>query len=198
MNDSLTRYRPYIAMVFLFFVVLAGTIVLLRRPEPSPMIIITPTPRPTPTVVSLVVDVRGAVAKPGVYRFTAGSRLQDALAQAGDLLPNADTRNLNLARKLIDGEQIYIFTVGEATAAPPPNNGGRTAAATRTPMGVININSATLEELDALPGIGPAIAQRIVDYRDQNGAFEQIDDLKKVRGIGDALFAQIKDLITVQ
>lgn len=202
MDDSLARYRPYLAMMFLFVIVLGGTIWALRRPEPAALTIITPTPRPTATIASIIVDVRGAVAKPGVYTLAAGSRVQDALTQAGDALANAETRNLNLARKLNDGEQIYVPTVGEASATPPPATSGKGAppapAATKTPLGKININTASAAELDMLPGVGPSIAQRIVDYRTQNGAFKKADDLKKVRGIGDALFDQIKDLITVQ
>ncbi len=200
MNSSFTRYRPYIAMVVLFAIVLVGTILVLRQPAAAPLTIITPTPRPSATPASVIVDVRGAVEKPGVYTLPAGSRLQDVLTQAGGVLPNAETRNLNLARRLNDGEQIYVPQVGEATATAPAiaGKGAPTSAATKTPPGTININTATLEELDVLPGIGPAIAQRIIDYRSQNGAFKQIDDLKKVRGIGDALFSQIKDMVTVQ
>jgi competence protein ComEA len=200
MDPSPARYRPYIAMLFLFLLVLGGTIWALRRPEPAALTIITPTPRPTPTTALVIVDVRGAVAKPGVYTLTAGSRVQDALAQAGDVLPNAETRALNLARRVNDGEQIYVPTIGEATVPPPAVSGKnvQSNAATKTPIGKINLNTATLEELDALPGIGPSIAQRIIDFRTQNGAFEKIDDVKKVRGIGDALFSSIKDMITVQ
>jgi competence protein ComEA len=199
MNNLLTRYRSYIAMLFLFSIVLAGTIWVLRRPESPALTIITPTPRPTATLAALLVDVRGAVAKPGVYSLPAGSRVQDALAQAGDLLPNAETRSFNLARKINDGEQIYVPLIGEATAVPPATGKGvQSTTATKTPIGKININTATLEELDGLPGIGPTIAQRIIDYRNQNGAFKQNEDLKKVRGIGDSVFGQIKDLITLQ
>lgn len=201
MADLFVRYRPYLLMLFLFFLVLAGTIYFLRRPEPSAMVITTPTPKPTPTVATLVVDVRGAVSNPGVYTLPAGSRVQDALARAGDVLTNADMRTLNLARKLNDGEQIYVPTQGEATLIPPPSSSRSNPARTSTvsaPAGKININTATLAELETLPGIGATIAQRIIDYRSQNGNFQKIDDLKKVRGIGDALFAQIKDLITVE
>ncbi len=200
MNDSFARYRPYLAMLFLFLIVLGGTIFVLRRTEPAPIAIITPTPRPTATLASIIVDMRGAVTKPGVYTLAAGSRVQDALAQAGDALANAETRNLNLARKLNDGEQIYVPTVGEASATPPPANTGKSASvsASKTPLGTININTATLDDLDSLPGIGPAIAQRIIDYRNQNGAFKKIEDLKQIRGIGDALFDQIKGMVTVQ
>lgn len=200
MDDSLARYRPYLAMSFLFLVVLVGTVLALRRPEPAALTLITPTPRATATLAAIVVDVRGAVAKPGVYTLPPGSRVQDALALAGDVLSHAETRGINLARKLNDGEQIYVPTVAEATLTPAAalTKGERQPTATKTPLGKININTATVAELDVLPGIGPSIAQRIVDYRTQNGPFKKIEDLKKVRGIGDALFEQVKDLVTVQ
>lgn len=197
MEDSFARYRSYLAMLVLFVVVLVGTIFFLRRPESSATITLTTaTPRPTATAVSIIVDVRGAVNKPGVYTLPAGSRVQDALARAGDVLTNADTRTLNLARRVNDGEQIHVPTLGEVTVPPPTMARG---APTPTRLASkININTATLAELDTLPGIGPAIAQRIIDYRTQNGDFKTIEEIKKVRGIGDALFNQIKDLITVQ
>jgi len=200
MDDSLAHYRPYVAMMLLFLIVLVGTVFALRRTEPVALAIITATPRPTATLASILVDVRGAVAKPGVYALPLGSRLQDALTLAGNTLANAETRNLNLARRLNDGEQINIPTTAEATLTPAATP-GRSSAATPTaklPTGKININTAGVEELDTLPGIGPSLAQRIVEYRAQNGLFKKIDDLKKVRGIGDALFEQIKELITMQ
>ena len=200
MDDLRARYRSYLAMMFLFLVILIGTIFVLRRSEPVAMTIMTATPRPTATEVLILVDVRGAVAKPGVYTLPAGSRVQDALTRAGDLLSNAETRNINLARKLNDGEQIYIPAEGEATPLPAiaPVKSERQPTPTKTPLGKINLNTATIAELDVLPGIGPSIAQRIVDYRTQNGAFKKTEDLKKVRGIGDALYDQVKDLVVVQ
>ena len=201
MDDSLTRYRPYLVMLALFAVVLAGTVFFLRRPEPPAAVtIVTVTPRPTAPPASIIVDVRGAVNKPGVYALPLGSRVQDALMLAGDVASEADTRPLNLARRLNDGEQIYVPLVGEATptVVATPGRSVQLNAPTKIPGGKINLNTATLGELDTLPGIGPAIAQRIIDYRAQNGDFKTIDDLKKVRGIGDALFNQIKDLIAVQ
>jgi competence protein ComEA len=201
MENSFARYRPYLTMLALFVVVLAGTIFFLRRPEPPAVVtIVTVTPRPTGTSASLIVDVRGAVNKPGVYTLPLGSRVQDALALAGDLTSNADTRPLNLARRLNDGEQIIVPVIGEVppTLIAPPGRGSASSIPTKTPGDKININTATLTELDTLPGIGPAIAQRIIDYRTQNGDFRTIEDLKKVRGIGDALFNQIKDVISVQ
>ena len=202
MTDSLARYRPYLAMLALLVVVLAGTVFFLRRPEPPAAVtIVTVTPRPTAPPASIIVDVRGAVNKPGVYTLPLGSRVQDALTLAGDVTSSADTRPLNLARRLNDGEQIYVPRVGEVTPTVVATPGSRSVqlnAPTKIPGGKINLNTATLAELDTLPGIGPAIAQRIIDYRAQNGDFKTIDDLKKVRGIGDALFNQIKDLIAVQ
>jgi competence protein ComEA len=201
MDDSLARYRPYLVMLALFGVVLAGTVFFLRRPEPPAAVtIVTVTPRPTAPPASIIVDVRGAVNKPGVYTLPLGSRVQDALTLAGDVASSADTRSLNLARRLNDGEQIYVLLVGEATptVVATTGRGVQLNAPTKIPGGKINLNTATLAELDTLPGIGPAIAQRILDYRAQNGDFKTIDDLKKVRGIGDALFNQIKDLIAVQ
>ena len=199
MENSLARYRPYLAMLILFVIALIGTIFFLRRPEPSAAVTIaTVTPRPTATPASIIVDVRGAVNKPGVYTLPLGSRVQDALTLAGDVTISADTRPLNLARRVNDGEQIYVPLVGEATPTPLAATGKTAPTAPKPASGKINLNTATLAELDTLPGIGPAIAQRIIDYRAQNGDFKTIDDLKKVRGIGDALFNQIKDLITVQ
>ncbi len=197
MDDSLARYRPYVAMVALFIGTLAGTIFLLRRPEAPPTLtLITPTPRPTATMVLIVVDVRGAVHNPGVYTLPAGSRVQDALTRAGEVTSDADTRSLNLARRLNDGEQLYVPRYGEATPLPPPTPARGAPTPTRL-ASKININTASVAELDTLPGIGPALAQRIIDYRTQHGDFKTIEDLKKVRGIGEALFNQIKDLITV-
>ena len=100
MDDSLTRYRPYLAMLALFVVVLAGTVFFLRRPEPPAAVtIVTVTPRPTALPASIIVDVRGAVNKPGVYTLPVGSRMQDVLTLAGDVTSGADTRPLNLARR---------------------------------------------------------------------------------------------------
>ena len=202
MDHSLTRYRPYIVMMLLFIIVLIGTVYVLRRPESTPatIVIVTPSPRPSATVASILVDVRGAVNKPGVYSLAAGSRLQDALTLAGDMLPNADPRALNLARKLNDGEQIYVPLQGEIPPTVPSASGksDTKSAATPTRAGKLNINTATLSELDTLPGIGPVTAQAIIDYRNQNGAFKKIDDVKKVRGIGDSLYNQIKDLISLE
>ncbi len=191
---------PYLLMLLLMVGILALTVFFLRRPEPVPLAVVTLAPSATPTVAVLLVDVRGAVARPGVYSLPAGSRVLDALSLAGEPLPDGDTRRLNLARKLNDGEQIYVPSIAETTLTPAsgPAKSERQPTPTKTPFGKINLNTATVDELDLLPGIGPAIGQRIVDYRTENGPFTSIEELKKVRGIGDVIFAGLQNLVTVQ
>lgn len=137
----------------------------------------------------IFVDVTGAVNKPGVYTLTGKSRVIDAIKAAGDSAPGADLSTINLARVLSDGEQIYVDSTVVNSA------GVRVSKAVHT--GPININRATAHQLDALDGIGPVIAQRIVDYRKINGSFLSIDDLQKVSGIGAAKFAQIKSKVRI-
>jgi len=137
----------------------------------------------------IFVDVTGAVNKPGVYTLTGKSRVIDAIKAAGDSAPGADLSTINLARVLNDGEQIYV----DSTIVN--SNGVRVSKA--VPSGPININRATARQLDALDGVGPVIAQRIVDYRKINGSFLTIDDLQKVSGIGAAKFAQIKAKVRI-
>jgi competence protein ComEA len=137
----------------------------------------------------IFVDVTGAVNKPGVYTLTGKSRVIDAIKAAGDSAPGADLSTINLARVLNDGEQIYV----DSTIVN--SSGVRVSKAVRS--GPININKATARQLDALDGVGPVIAQRIVDYRKINGSFLTIDDLQKVSGIGAAKFAQIKAKVRI-
>ena len=137
----------------------------------------------------IFVDVTGAVNKPGVYTLTGKSRVIDAIKAAGDSAPGADLSTINLARVLNDGEQIYV----DSTIVN--RDGVRVSKAVRS--GPININRATARQLDALDGVGPVIAQRIVDYRKINGSFLTIDDLQKVSGIGAAKFAQIKAKVRI-
>ena len=146
----------------------------------------------TPVTIAepeIFVDVTGAVNKPGVYTLTGKSRVIDAIKAAGDSAPGADLSTINLARVLSDGEQIYVDSTVVNSA------GVRVSKAVHT--GPININRATAHQLDALDGIGPVIAQRIIDYRKINGSFLSIDDLQKVSGIGAAKFAQIKSKVRI-
>jgi len=141
---------------------------------------------------TIVVDVVGAVRKPGVYDFAQGARVVDAVRQAGGFLPDAEPQAINLARPLVDGEQIVVPKKGETPAGPATGGG-----AAQQPGGKVNINNASVSDFDGLPGIGPVLAQKIVDYRDQHGPFHSVQDLMKVSGIGQKKFDSLKDLITV-
>jgi competence protein ComEA len=134
----------------------------------------------------LYVHIVGEIKTPGMYQLPLGARLVDAVFAAGGLTADADNSSVNLARELSDGEQIVVFKVGEIAEA-----GGS------APGGLISINSATAEQLEELPGIGPALSSRIIAYRDANGGFKTKEDLLNVSGIGDSIFAGFTDLITL-
>jgi competence protein ComEA len=154
----------------------------------------------------LFVHVLGAVARPGLFEVHEGARVVDVVAAAGGLLPDADQAGVNLARPLTDGEQLYIPAQGEVPpgGAAPPGAGADGAAPIGGAPGSaggaaakVNLNTATLADLDTLPRIGPMMAQRILDYRDAEGRFTSVDDLQNVTGIGEKTFAALKDLVTV-
>ena len=166
--------------------VLSIFIVARGNTQSSPPIEIVPITIAAPEIF---VDVTGAVNKPGVYTLTGKSRVIDAIKAAGDSAPGADLSTINLARVLTDGEQIYV------DSSVVNSFGVRVTKPARS--GPININRATARQLDTLDGIGPVIAQRIIDYRKINGSFLAIDDLQKVSGIGAAKFAQIKAKVRI-
>ncbi|MDG4805699.1 ComEA family DNA-binding protein [Micromonospora sp. WMMD1120] len=142
----------------------------------------------------LVVAVAGKVRRPGLVRLPAGARLADALQAAGGALPGVDVALLNPARKVTDGELIAVGVT------PPPAPGGAAGPAVggaAPATGPLNLNTATLAQLDALPGVGPVLAQRILTHREQQGGFRSVGDLRQVDGIGDARYEQLKDLVTV-
>jgi competence protein ComEA len=155
----------------------------------------------------LVVHVVGAVAAPGIQRLPPGSRVVDALAAAGDALPDADLARVNLAAPLIDGQQVFVPRPGEpapSTLAPAGGGTGITGGgpsgtgATGTAQGgLVNLNTATAQELEALPGVGPSTAAAIIAHRDANGPFTSVEQLIDVRGIGDAKLEQLRQLVTV-
>ncbi|GAA0328662.1 hypothetical protein GCM10010319_00830 [Streptomyces blastmyceticus] len=138
---------------------------------------------------SVVVDVTGKVLRPGIQRLPTGSRVVDALDAAGGARPGTDTTGLNRARVLMDGEQIVVGASPGPAAAPPPG------AASGRPAGPVSLNSATAEQLDALPGVGPVLAQHIVDYRTEHGGFRSVDELRHVNGIGARRFTDLRPLV---
>ncbi|TDB39988.1 MAG: ComEA family DNA-binding protein [Actinobacteria bacterium] len=149
---------------------------------------------------SVTVHVVGAVKTPGVYSLPPGSRVSDAIAAAGGVAGNAAEEGINLARVLADGEQVRMLTQQEYEAggvdgagATAASGGGGSASA----GGKVDLNRATAAELDALPGVGPSTAQKIVDDREANGPFKKVEDLMRVSGIGQKKFDTLKDLITV-
>lgn len=141
----------------------------------------------------MFVHVCGAVSNPGVYQLERGSRMYEAVEMAGGLTDEADETCLNMARQLSDGEQILILTKEETAAMPKAAAGSQS---TQIP-GLVNINTATAAELTTVSGIGESRAQAIIAYREANGGFRCIEDIKKVEGIKEGLFSKIKDQITV-
>lgn len=144
----------------------------------------------------IVVHVAGAVVQPGVYRLAPGSRVDDAVGIAGGPLGSAALDGLNLARILADGEQVYVLTADEVAsgAGPPSNTGG--GAAGSAAGGQVDINRATASELEELPGVGPATAQKIVDDREANGPFGKPEDLMRVPGIGPKKFESMREFVS--
>lgn len=143
-----------------------------------------------PSEILIYIDVAGKVRTPGVYQLPEGSRVIDALAAAGGAKRGISTSHINLARKLSDGEQIFISNK-KVVLRPPV--GGRNAIIT----GKVSINSANKPELDSLPGIGPVLADRIIKYRSANGPFAALEDLLKVSGIGESIFAKMSTRLTL-
>jgi competence protein ComEA len=152
----------------------------------------------SPSAAAVVVDVAGRVRHPGVYRLPAGSRVNDALHAAGGPLPGVQLSSVNLAAKLTDGQQIAVGVPGVASAGgAPPGVAGGSSGSAGAPGGPVNLNTASLEQLDALPGVGPVLAQHILDWRAAHGQFGSVDQLKDVSGIGPAKFAALRDLVCV-
>ncbi|HEY5876687.1 MAG TPA: helix-hairpin-helix domain-containing protein, partial [Ilumatobacteraceae bacterium] len=146
---------------------------------------------------TIVVQAAGAVAAPGVYSLPAGARVHELISAAGGVTAEGDPAAISLAVVLVDGQRVYVPLIGEivpaAPALPPTAAGAGAAAAT----GPIDLNRATAEQLDALPGVGPATAAAIVAHRDGNGPFASVEDLLDVRGIGPAKLDGLRDLVTV-
>jgi competence protein ComEA len=151
-------------------------------------------PDVTAAAATLVVQAAGAVTRPGVYRLSTGARVDDLVAAAGGLATDADPDRVNLAARLTDGEKVYVPRVGESL---PADSAAEGAGSSTAPSAPVDLNTASVTELDALPGVGPATAQAIVDYRTQHGPFRSVDDLLDVRGIGPAKLDAIRPLVSV-
>lgn len=204
-------------------VVVGGVAWLVRAPSPAPEAGLpfagsvastgsTPTPATLPTPVTappttvssvperLLVHVAGAVASPGVYELDRGDRVDTAIGAAGGPTAAADLDGLNLAAVVADGQRVYVPVAGEVDPASVPSGGGAAVPAGDggvAPSGPIDLNTASAEQLQSLPGIGPATAAAIVDDRARHGPFAAVGDLERVPGIGPAKLAAVADLVTV-
>jgi len=192
MAELLEDRRRLLLVAVVVIVALAFGGRLLRRPShasvPPPLRVARTGPVPAKSA-RVYVDVVGAVRRPGLYRMQTGARVADAVARAGGPTRKADLELLNLAALVADGEQVVVPRRGAAGVA----QAGGTGAA--TPAGPVHLNSATLEQLDALPGVGPVTAQKIIDYRTQHGGFGSVDELDAVPGIGPARLGDLRPLV---
>jgi len=191
---ELSRRRILVAAGCVVLLLFLGS-KLLARPQAS-VGLAPPAAAPTETAAAapgaLVVDVVGAVRRPGLYRLTQGARIADAVTRAGGATEKADLALINLAAPLADGEQVIVPRRGAAALGAPAGAG---SAAGAPSGGSVHLSTATLEQLDSLPGIGPVTAQKILDYRQKHGAFTSVDGLDAVPGIGPARLDQLKDLV---
>lgn len=185
------KWTVILFLAVINLVALGGALLLMSRPEPAVITIHPPvptaTPLPTATPAPILVYVTGAVHQPGTRHILPfGSRVHDAIAAAGGETDLADLSRVNLAAIARDGDQIHVASIHQDSAAalPTPSGGSR-----------VYINTATLDELDTLPGIGPKMAQRIAAYRDAAGPFKSLDDLDKVPGIGPVTLAKLRGLV---
>ncbi len=189
-----------LALVAVLVVLGAGFWAWQSRPQVEPVeriAAVTPVAPsasvdPTEAGGELVVAVAGKVRRPGLVRVPAGARVADAVQAAGGALPGVDVALFNPARKVADGELILIGVTAPPGVVAPA--GGEAGA---VPGGKVNLNTATLAQLDTLPGVGPVLAQRILDHRQKHGGFRSVGDLRQVGGIGDTRYEQLKDLVTV-
>jgi competence protein ComEA len=184
------RQALVVAVALAVVLVLAGKLLAGGGSAPHlPKFPVARTAPPAPPPM-LVVDVAGAVRLPGLYRLPQGSRIADALAKAGGTTGKAAIDSVNLAAPLADGEQIVVPAKMPGGASVPAGE------APATTSGPVSLSTATIDQLDALPGIGPVTAQKIVDYRTEHGPFASVDDLDAVPGIGPTRLEQLRDLVT--
>jgi len=165
-------------------------------PAPAP-VAATTAAAPSAAPALLVVSVAGKVHRPGLVEVPEGARVADVLEAAGGVLPGFDPSALNLARHVADGEQIAVGVPAAPDAAPAPAPGPAPPVGGGAPPGKVDLNSATADQLDTLPGVGPVTAQRIVEWRTRNGRFTRVEQLREIEGIGERRFAQLREMVTV-
>jgi len=179
-----------LTILFALTIGLGGFYFLNSRPQAEPVVIQEIAPAITESATArLIINVAGKVKNPGVYQLPQGSRVVDAIEAAGKQLKGVDISDINLARILVDGEQILVG--GSRVAS------GKAAPKKITADNPLDINRASITQLDTLPGIGPVTAQRIIDYRTKVGRINTVDELKKISGLGGAKFEEIKNLLRV-
>lgn len=184
------------ALLFIGIVALAFSVLMLLSAQARPAAdVIAAAPQsnsePSLTTALLVIDVQGEVVNPGLYEVPLGSRVGDAIKAAGGVRKGVSTSSVNLARFLEDGEQLFVAGVDANFSSPM---GGFSSSAVG---GKLNLNRASESELDGLPGVGPVLAKRIIAYRNENGNFATVDELRKVSGIGPAKFGELQGFVTV-
>jgi competence protein ComEA len=190
----LERYRAVLLLGLIALALLALILFYSLRPQPESIILSTstppPTPEATPTPRPLRVYVSGAVHQPDVYPLLPDSIVKDAILAAGGATDDADLDRINLALPVADGQHVYVPRLGEEDLPVQPSSNQRAGEYK------VNINTADVAALDLLPGIGPALAQRIIDYRQEHGPFARLEDIMEVSGIGPGTFEKLRDLIT--
>lgn len=185
------RWFAVAAVLIAVVVLVSGAVALFgHRPEAEP-----PPPLPSAKAAGgvpaaavkapLVISVVGKVRNPGLVTVPPGARVADALSAAGGAQPGTDLTGLNLARRLTDGEQVAVGVLGPAAAGPG------------TPPGKVELNTATAEQLDTLPGVGEVMAKRIVDWRTGHGGFTSVEQLREIEGIGESKYGKLRELVTV-
>lgn len=191
MDSWLEAHRTPLALALVAIAAVGAVVWLQRVGDERPLLITTSTPTATSRV--LMVYVSGEVAQPGVHAFQEGDRVEQALAAAGGPTADADLAGINLAVRLKDEQQVHVPRKGESR---PPASG--TSPAPSGGASLLNLNTATQADLEALPGVGPVTAQRILDYRTRNGPFHQIEELKAAKLVTSATYDRIRGLVTVQ
>lgn len=185
-----TEQKRSLFLLFAVIIGVAGFYFLNSRPADEELALSIQSPTPIESVAPpLIINVAGKVANPGVYQLPQGSRVIDAIAAAGNQLKGVDLSQINLARILVDGEQILVGQV--------QSYGSKAKSKKITVDNPLDINRATIAQLDTLPGIGPVTAQRILDYRAKVGRINSVDELKKISGLGGSKFEEIKGLLRV-